>query len=128
MDYDGFLNRIIEDGIAAAKADYDKPEEKDKLEGSIEGFNACRGKDPAGLIKLLAEAQRRTVEAHREQAANYWRIRCFEAEVEWVCNVISAGLASSGFTPIVPVTANGGMQAARILADGMAITTEEIPV
>jgi hypothetical protein len=128
MDYYGFLKRVIDDGIAAAKADYNKPEEKERLDGSVEGFEACRGKDPAALFELLTKAQRRTAEARDERLNEYWRSRCFEAEVEWVCNVISASMTNSGFPPIVPVTANGVAQAARILADGAVIITEEAPL
>jgi hypothetical protein len=128
MFYDDFLKRVIDDGIEAAKADYDKPEEKERLEGSIEGFEACRGKDPAALFRLLQQARRRTAEAHNGRSDFYWRIRCFEAEIEWICNVISASMTNSGFPPIVPVTANGIAQAARILADGAVIITEEAPL
>jgi hypothetical protein len=124
MDYNDFLTQVIEDGITAAKADYTKPEDKDKLEGSIEGFEACRGKDPTALLKLLQEAQKRTQEAYREQSADYWRIRGFEAEIEWVCNVVSAAFIDTSLR-IVPVTVHGREQAARILADGVAIVSNE---
>ena len=46
----------------------------------------------------------------------YWRVRCFALEVEWTCNVVSAALVNQGLgEAIVPPTARGVMQAARIL-------------
>jgi hypothetical protein len=41
MTYNDFLNQIIEDGIIAAKEDYAGPQDKNRLEGSIAGFEAC---------------------------------------------------------------------------------------
>ena len=33
-----FLERVVDDGIQAAKDDYTRPEQRPKLEGSIAGF------------------------------------------------------------------------------------------
>ena len=118
MNYSDFLNRVIDEGIEAARADYTKPEQKEMLEGSLKGFEACRGKDIKELLALLIKAQADTQRAFREQVADYWRVRCREGEIEWVCNVMSAALSNTGLEPIVPVTARGMMRAAEILADG----------
>ena len=94
MNYFDFLEMVIDDGIEAAKADYVKPEQKQKLEGSIAGFNACRKKTPEELLKILRESERTaqqcTVISKREK--EYWYYRCYQLEVEWTCNVVSAML------------------------------------
>jgi hypothetical protein len=48
-------------------------------------------------------------------SVSYWRQRCKEAEVEWVCNVVSALMGANGMPPIpgVHVTARGLMAASR---------------
>lgn len=66
MTYLETLERIINDGIEAAKEDYgrkDSPENKARLKGSIEGFEACRGKTPEQLARLLADERCKTNQA-----------------------------------------------------------------
>jgi len=113
MDYQTFLERVIAEGIEGAEEDY--AHDKLKREGSIEGFEACRGLQPDRLLELLGSASDATSEAYCNQADDYWRIRCREAEIEWVCNVVSAMLVAQGIKPIVPPTARGTMKAASIL-------------
>lgn len=72
MNYNDFLNRIIDDGITAAKRDYENS--PDKLKGAVAGFEACRGKSPPELFELLREAGEATRRAYREQAANCHRL------------------------------------------------------
>ena len=126
MSYEEFLNRIIDDGIEAAKTDYCRPSQQNKLEGSIAGFEACRKKTAGqchvegvvvALADLLAEARKATLDAHmrREESEEYWRIRCYEAEVEWVCNCVSAVLINENRPCIIPPTARGVMKAAEIV-------------
>jgi hypothetical protein len=117
MDYDAFLTRVIDEGIEAVKKDYpgSTPAKKMKREGSIEGFEACRGLKPDELKDLLHDASKTVQVAYREQSDDYWRIRCREAEIEWVCNVMGAMMVAQGLRPIVPPTARGTMKAAAIL-------------
>jgi hypothetical protein len=123
MDYDEFLTKVIDKGIAAAKADYSKPHDAPRLKGSIEGFEACRGKDPMELQKLLHEWRTKTHTAyhdvHEKKITDdeYWRINSFEAEVGWVCNVISALLMNVGVGPLDPLmpTARAVMCVAEIV-------------
>jgi len=93
MDYNDFLNKVIDDGIAGAQADYH--DDKDRLDGAIKGFEECYGKDPVALAELLIEANKTTVEKHREQAPDYWYWRSQEDEIEWVCNVVSSLMAAT---------------------------------
>lgn len=111
MDYATFLARVIKDGIEAAEKDYaGRP---DKRKGAVEGFRACDGKRPPELAELLSSARNAAQEAFTHEAVNYWEIRCFEAEVEWVLNCISAATGQSDFPTIT--TARGLMKAASIL-------------
>lgn len=121
MTHDEFLNQIITRGIAACERDYaDRPAMR---EGSIAGFEACRGKTADQLRQLLQDAYRNTLQARHDRSPDYWRTRCFELEVEWVCNVVSAAAISSGGPFIVPPTARGVLMAAQIL--GVAPTPEQ---
>lgn len=120
MDYYELLSRIIDEGIAAAKADY---KEGSSLEGSIEGFGACRDKPPERLKTLLERATARTHQAVMDNIAeeDYWRIRCYEAEVKWVCNCVSVVLINAGQPVIVPPTARAVMKVASIVGVAEAI-------
>jgi len=129
MLFHEFVTKVIDSGIRAAKEDYTRPADAERLEGSLAGFEACRGKDMGQLTGLLQEASRQAIEAHREEADNYWVIRSRQAEIEWVCNVVSSALASSGLAVIVPPTMGGMMTAARILnGDGCVILGEDVPL
>lgn len=117
MTYKEFIERVINEGIEAAKVDYIKPEDQERLEGSIAGFEACRNKYPFQLVDVLNEANEEMNQAYTERKKNYWWFRCFQAEVEWVCNVVSAMLINNqqaSITSYLP-TARGFMKAAEII-------------
>ena len=109
------LNQIIDDGIEAARADYSKPRDKLKRDGSILGFEECRGKAPAEISALLSAAGEKMIEAHREQSPQYWYWSCRQAEIEWVANVLSCIMAAQGWPPIAMMTARGHLKAAEII-------------
>lgn len=121
MNYEDYLSQIIDDGIAAANRDYTKPRDASKLRGSIAGFEACRGLEPQAIAALLQECGDKTAQALHASHANeittdaYWEVRCFELEVEWVANCISAVLMNQGLPVIINPTARGMMQAAKIV-------------
>lgn len=117
MDYYEFLNRVIDEGIAAATADYTKESEKQQLEGSIAGFNACRNLLPDQLVELWQKANADRNNAYVLQGENYWWYSCFHSEVEWVINVVSAMLVNEGQDALLSwlPTANGMMKAASIV-------------
>jgi hypothetical protein len=120
MTYSAFLHRVVRTGIEAAKRDYARDEAK--REGAIAGFSECEGKTPSELKALLERSRMATRSYSRRQddAQGYWRIRCYEAEVEWVCNVVSAMLMNEGKETIITPTARGVLHAAKILEEGMA--------
>ena len=118
MNYREFLTRVIDEGIEAAKTDYTKESNKEQLNGSIAGFNACRDKSPEELVEVWQKASNDMNDAFHEQKDNYWWFRCFQSEVEWVCNVVSAMLMNEGHpTPLLSwlPTANGAIKAASIV-------------
>jgi hypothetical protein len=114
MDYEAFLERVVDDGIAAARADY--ADDDPKREGSVAGFEACRGESPGGLAALLKGARRATARAFQVQAPDYWHGRCYEAEVEWVCKCVCAAFRCPELTGAVAVTTRAAMKAAHVFA------------
>jgi hypothetical protein len=114
MTYLEFLSRVIDEGIAAAQHDYAKDERK--RSGSIAGFETCRNKTPDELKLLMESASVATRDAyHNDDRKDYWWYRCYELEVEWVCNVVSAMLMNQKLPVIITPTCRGVMQAAKIL-------------
>lgn len=113
MKYEQFLEEIINGGIEGCKQDYSGPNDKDRLEGSIAGFEACRGKNPQQLFEEYSKASKLAEEAFSLLVENYWYFRCFQMEVEWVCNVVSAGTKIQ-LLSWLPTTA-GVMRAGKIL-------------
>lgn len=114
MDYATFLTAVIDEGIMAARRDYLRPDQEEKLRGSIAGFEACRGLSPLELSDLL-DASKTSSEDARRSRGDFWWYRCYELEVKWVCNVVSAMLHNEGKPMIVNPTARGSMTAANIL-------------
>ena len=116
MTYNQFLDQIIDNGIEGAKRDYAKPEQKMKLRGAIAGFSICRREDPHGLQSLLKMAQESTQQARSEKSEDYLYYRCYEAEIEWVCNCVSALLYYNHMPVIVQPTARAAMAIQPIVA------------
>jgi hypothetical protein len=116
LNYEEFLEAVILKGIEAAKRDYANPRNQNHpmmLAGSVAGFEACRRRTPQQLLALLAVAEKRTIAARRADIDNYWEVRCYEAEIEWVCNCVSAGLRIN-LRPVWP-TGRAVIMAAQIL-------------
>lgn len=115
-----FIERICDDGIAAVEVDYAHDEHKRR--GAIEGFSACRGKNTLELAALLQNAREAKRMAHRftnqENIGAYWETVCYEAEIMWVCNCVSAVLMNEGQPVIIPPTARGAMKAAEVIGVG----------
>lgn len=108
-----FIEEIIRGGIEGAKTSY--ANDQMRLEGALAGFEACRGKTPEQLATLLEEVGKNTTRAMLEQLPDYWRHRCFHAEIEWVCNCWSAVLVNEGTAPIITPTDRGVMRANEVL-------------
>lgn len=116
MNLGDFLTRIVDDGIAECRVAYkDKPQKRD---GAIAGFEACRGKTIFELRQALYLSQNAADVARAVDRDNYWYLRAFHAQVEWVCNVVSAALQNQHQETIVAPTARGYMKAAEILGVG----------
>jgi len=119
MSIKNYIDEIITRGIEAARNDYTASDllTKAKLEGSIEGFEACRNKEPHEILNIFEKARRESGRLHVEEPDInlYWKSSCKAAEIEWVANCISAALVNQGLPPLIPPTVRGMMQAARIL-------------
>ena len=115
MNYEQFLEQVINDGIEGAKRDYKRENQKLLREGSISGFESCRGKSIVELSKLLEESQKESHKKSMERAENYWYYLGFALEVEWVCNVVSAMLMNQGQPTIINPTARGMIRVANII-------------
>jgi hypothetical protein len=114
-----FIDEIIAQGTPVAETDYaNRPEE---LESAKAGFEACRNKDVMQLKELLAASQKKENEAYTaavldsSKMVEFKKARAFSAEVNWVCNVLSAVLQEHKLTPIIPPTARGVLVAGDIL-------------
>ncbi len=118
MDLGPFIDRVCADGIAAARAGYARGDQADELKGSIEGFELCQGIEHAAhLLEALHQANARALEALADEAADYRRWSCRFAEIEWVCDVVSAALVVHGLPSLGPLwpTAPGVLEAAGML-------------
>jgi hypothetical protein len=103
-----FLQTLVDDGIAAVTRNYaDCPH---KLEGSIAGFEACRGKSPGQPRELLTDCEAmderlmktalKDADLARDRLHDFWRLRCLIQEVRYLCNVVSAALVEYGYKPV----------------------------
>lgn len=112
MTYLDFLTRVIDDGIAAARADYTRPYQAQLLAGSVAAFEACRGKRPIELLDLFNQAS-----ALRRDQVDHWYWTGYLNEVEWVCNVVSAVIVNEGDPPLLAwlPTVRGCLKAAEIV-------------
>lgn len=113
MNFQELLTAVIERGKAAVYVDYAK--HPDKLRGALAGFDACRDLDAGDLTTVLSNARVETHRAHLEDDPKYWEIRCYEAEIEWVCNCMGAYLGRS--IANVPVTVRGVMNIHTIIKE-----------
>jgi hypothetical protein len=127
MTYIEFLHEVIERGIKGASADPIINKYPKRLEGSIEGFNACRNKTPEQLSALLTEANAKTLNARldtndkdEKDIEDYWKQRYYAIQIEWVCNCVSAILMNERKPVIIQPTARGYMNAAEIIGVGPA--------
>ena len=112
MIYNDFLDRIINDGIAAATADY--VDDEPRRIGAVAGFNACRQKSPEALLELFRVSAGKMQKDYFGDKDNYWYSNSYWAEVQWVCNCVSAMLYNEGLPTIIPPTVRGMMKAAEI--------------
>jgi len=126
MDYLTALNEIINRGIAAAQRDYmNSPHRRD---AAIAGFESCRNKSPDELEALRKRSELATTAA-RIKVANegfssheYWKIRTFEAEIEWTCNCISVILMNQKAPSPFPRSIGPTARAATTVADFVGVS------
>lgn len=115
MNWDNFINQVVDRGIEAAKRDYIRKDQKALLDGSIAGFAACRDSSVTELAKLLKDAWERFREVDPSLHESLWFARGYYNEIQWVCNVVSAALYNQNLPVILQPTARGMKTAADIL-------------
>lgn len=111
MTLEEFAVAVIERAKAAAMQSY--ASQPLNLKGALAGLEACRGQNPEQLVALLKKAA--VIRNQAYNTAHYWQHRCYEAEVEWVCNCVSAAMKENGYEPIMKPTERGLAMAAEIL-------------
>lgn len=124
MNYLVFLNEVIDRGIAAARESY-ATSDAGMLEGAIAGFESCRGKSPRKLAEHLIRASRAVARSFHYtlgtptplRLKRGWWLRCYQAEVDWVANCVSAAMQNQGLPVLAShhPTARAILQAARIV-------------
>ena len=124
MDWNKFINKIIDLGIKAAKQDYIRSDQKDLLRGSIDGFEECRDKSTAELSDILQKARTTYSKVNSDSHKDVWYSRGFYNEIEWVCNVVSAAQYNQNLPTIIIPTVNGMRTAAKILGVATKLTRE----
>jgi hypothetical protein len=67
------------------------------------------------LAELLEAARHASQDARDRQDDKYWFYRCYEAEVEWVCNCVSVILHNHGMPVIIHPTSRAYLHMATIL-------------
>ena len=121
MSYEDFLDRVIAEGIQGAEEDYagSTPSKILKRTGAVQGFRLCKDCTPEQLKELYGEAGKKVDVAYKAQAQDYWYWRCYQSEIEWVCNVVSAMLTNEGREPLAAhfPTARGMIKASAILSE-----------
>lgn len=115
MNWDNFINQVVDRGIEAAKRDYTRADQKALLDGSVAGFTACRDTSVTELIKILQKAWKEFAKVDPSLTESIWFARGYYNEVQWVCNVVSAALYNQNLPVIIQPTARGMRTAAEIL-------------
>lgn len=91
MTIEQLLDETIRRGIEGAKRDYNRPDNADKLRGSLAGFERARQLPityehfEAEIMKLEGKLRDMMRNNIRE---GYWERRCYQAEIQWVFEVL----------------------------------------
>lgn len=103
MPYDDFLNRIIDDGQTEVRERFKDPEQKLRLDGCIDGFEACRGKSMPEITEMLTQARRDKQGAYQRQDPRYWYYLERAGQIEFTLATLSAadGLRGQPVTTVV---------------------------
>lgn len=89
MSYNDFLNAIIDDGQSEVRLRFNKPEQKLRLDGCLDGFEACRGLTPEEIVAARDAATKRRQQALRRNDPRYWYFREREGQIEFVLGTVA---------------------------------------
>ena len=111
------LDRIIDDAAGELRRHMSSPEQASRLDGALEGLEACRGLIPSDLKELMQASEQAMLTARQQDPEHYWWYRWYALQVEWVCNCMSAWLMQHDLPVIVQPTIRGALNVARIQGD-----------
>ncbi len=111
-----FLDRIVDDGIKAAVADYG---EGPKLDGSVAGFLFCRDKTVEDIVAEWIATHEKLRHLIDGPSDEYWYWNCYQLELEWVLNCLSVALNQPLLSHLP--TARGFLKAAEVLGIGQSL-------
>lgn len=115
MEYEAFLESAITDAIADAKQIWAiSLPHQDKLSGALNGLESCRHKSPFELRDMIEACKSATSYSRKIQDKVSW-FKSYEAEVGWICNVISCWLIVNKQKPITTPTVRGHIKAQEIM-------------
>jgi hypothetical protein len=119
------LQRVCEEGKAAARRDYATEDQQLLLLGSIRGFDeAARMVNGEHLAGLFEGASEKAMEALIGQEVDYWFWRGRASEIGWCCNVLGG---IDLMEPVVMLTTNAFFQGIQILQDIRRGEGEDMP-
>lgn len=116
-------DKAIESAMRSAHAMY--KDEPDKFAGCVAGLTECRGKSPEQLGVVLVGANTALSLAYAKQDRRYWEVAMFHAEVEGICDVMSAALKGMGKDPIIEPSKAGYDKAVALLGGSAVIVLEK---
>lgn len=115
MDRRQILDRIVDDGIVSVREHLSRPDQTDKLDGSVKGFEACRGLSDQELRDLLAACETAWMDARNRRDGDIEWFRWYWLQVEWTANCLSVWLMQQNQPVIVQPTARAALNVERIL-------------
>lgn len=132
MNYLDFLNQVIDRSKKAAANDYKTTPDDGRLAGSLAGLESCRGLSPRKLAEHLIRVNRVVARTFHATLGiqvtplgikRGWWLRCYQAEVDWVANCVSAVMQNQG----LPVLASHHPTPRAILATAQIVGVKDDP-
>ena len=111
MQYEQFLDLAIDQVLAEAKQRWHNPKYYEKIS---EALLKCRREDPIKLMNHMLQANEAYYNSLTDgQDGNLCLI--IHREVEWLCNIVSAFLATQGEIPVITPNDAGTQKMHKIL-------------
>jgi hypothetical protein len=115
MTLEQLRDEAIRLGIEACHRDYNRPDQANKKRGAIAGFERCRHIPihPEYYEAELAQLEEKLQNIRGEtDPADYWETRCYQAEIQWMFEVLKVAWRK------FPLSARAAMTYNNILGGG----------